>query len=160
MSCEFLFRLNTSFLHTCKSNCVYSACVRASTQCQFPNPEGSRREELMRREIQRVCFFFVMSLTEFSVNALGMSPGHVHMTNMTHTTVWGYVRKCAETHCLNNRMAKHGSVSVIFMSPSRRRRRRSIRNDTTYTMCFRYGRVLGSEGLRKRRHSGFRRVQY
>lgn len=57
MSYEFLFRLNKSFLHTCKSNCVYSACVRASTQCQFPNSEGSRREDLMKREIQIDCFF-------------------------------------------------------------------------------------------------------
>lgn len=43
----------------------------------------------MKREIQRGCFFLSMSLAEFSVNGLGMSPGHVHMTDMTLMTVWG-----------------------------------------------------------------------
>ena len=127
---------------------MYSACVRASTQCrQFPNSDklstGGLNEERNSESLFLSC---MMSSTEFSVNALGMSPGHVHMTNMT---LWGYVRKCAETHCLNYRMAKNGSVEVIFISPSSRRRRSissSIRNVTTYTMCFLYGRVLGSEG--------------
>ena len=132
---------------------MYSACVRASTQCrQFPNSDklstGGLNEERNSESLFLSC---MMSSTEFSVNALGMSPGHVHMTNMT---LWGYVRKCAETHCLNYRMAKNGSVEVIFMSPSSRRRRSSI----STTCVFYMGGFWVWRGLRKRRHSGFRRV--